>query len=149
MGTFILKRKYFADSEKKSDGWSTVGKIATGTAAALGTTALGLRMGRKGTFGTGIQNRVGHWYENAGARLMNSRSTALKGLGMGVGAQGADAVAKSKVANKLSKSNLTGDALAAEKKKLYDKQFEREQKKVVNQADSIYRQNQQANQPAQ
>jgi len=103
MGTFILKRKYFADSEKKSDGWSTVGKIATGTAAALGTTALGLRMGRKGTFGTGIQNRVGNLYQNVGAKMANSGSRAIQGLGYGLGRQGTVAKAQASATNAVNR----------------------------------------------
>ena len=94
MGTFILKRKYYSDEEdnkKKSDGWSTVGKIATGTAATVGATALALRGGRKGTFGPGMQNRVGGWYQKAGDRLMHSGSNALKGLGAGLYVQGGKA----------------------------------------------------------
>jgi hypothetical protein len=90
MGTFILKRKLYSD-DKKSDGWSTVGKIATGTAATLGATALGLRGARKGVFGPAAQNKVGGWYQKAGNRFMNSGSNALKGLGAGLYVQGGKA----------------------------------------------------------
>jgi hypothetical protein len=102
MGTFILKRKLYSD-DKKSDGWSTVGKIATGTAATLGATALALRGGRKGTFGTGIQTRVGNLYQNVGARMANSGSTAVQGLGMGLGIQGTRAKAKASATNAVNR----------------------------------------------
>ena len=103
-----LKRKLYSDNEKKSNGWNTVGKIATGTAATLGATALTLRAGRKGTFGTGFQNRVGNWYQNAGARMANSGSRAIQGLGRGLGQQGNVARAKASTANLVKSGKVKG-----------------------------------------
>lgn len=144
MGTFILKRKLYSDDNKESDGWSTVGKIATGTAATLGTAALGLRLGRKGTFGPGFQNKVGKWYQSAGAKLSNSRSAALKGLGEGIGKQGSSARAQAYATNEINKlkesgtlKNMTEEAINSRRQEIYNKSFERNNNKFSSMVENI------------
>lgn len=83
MGTFILKRKYFADTEKKSG--SNLGKIALGTGiAAAGAFAAGRRglLGRNIAKSTNVAwGKLGNTLGSKGMVTNASRKYYKHGLG--------------------------------------------------------------------